>query len=212
MAEIDRSSLDNSYETKMKKEKAEIAADKHLAPVVSKDNVISSKETLGDKVRKSFISDDVKDIGNYILFDMVIPGIKEAFMSVLERALFGTSDRGRSSRRDSRDHVSYASYYRSSSDKRRDRDDDREPERRGKVDYRNIILRYREDAEKVVRVLRDSIREYDSATVAALLDLVDETSSWTDNNYGWTDERDIRIERVRNGYRIDVPEARYLGD
>lgn len=214
-AEIEKSSLDNSYETKIRKEHEASENEKKLKPVVKKENVVSSKETLGSKVKKSFISEDAKDIGSYILFDVLVPGIKDTIVSVVERALFGSSSGRRSYRDDSRDRVSYSSYYRSSGSSRnrrdeRDRRDDYD--RRGKVDYRNIVLRYREDAEKVVRVLRDSIREYDSATVAALLDLVDENSSWTDNDYGWTDERDISVRHVRNGYLIDVPEARYLGD
>lgn len=210
-AEIERSSLDNSYETRIQKEHEKEKAEKKLAPVVKRENVVSSKETFGSKVKKSFISDDAKDIGSYIFFDMIIPAVKDGIVSIVERALFGESSRGAWRRDDARERVSYSSYYRSSSrDRDRRRDEDRE-HRNGQVDYRNIVLRYREDAEKVVRVLRDSIREYDSATVAALLDLVDENSSWTDNDYGWTRESDIRIRPLRNGYLIDVPEAEYLG-
>lgn len=214
-AEIEKSSLDNSYETKIKREKEAENKEKKLAPIVKKENVVSSKETLGSKIKKSFISEDAKDIGNYILFDMIIPAFKDGIISVVERAL-GTDGRSRRGYRDDvRDRVSYTSYYRSSGNTRnrrdeRDRRDDYD--RRGKVDYRNIVLRYREDAEKVVRVLRDSIHEYGSATVAALLDLVDENSSWTDNDYGWTDERDIIVTHIHSGYLINVPEARYLGD
>lgn len=60
--------------------------------------------------------------------------------------------------------------------------------------------------------MRDYIREYDSVSVARLLDLFDLPGKYTDNNYGWTRPEDICVKRVREGYLIDVPEAEYLGD
>lgn len=200
--EMEKSSLDNSYETKLKIESKE-----KVSPIVSKNAL--AKESVGSKFKKSFFSDDMKDVGSYILFDLIVPGIKDGVLSAIERMFYGgSSDRySRRDRRDDRDRVSYSSYYKSSRD--RDRRDDEKDE---PVDYRHIVLRYEDDAKKIVRKMRDYIREYDSVSVARLLDLIDQPGKYTDNNYGWTHEEDIGIRHVRNGYLIDVPEAVYLGD
>ena len=44
----------------------------------------------------------------------------------------------------------------------------------------------------------------------SLLDLVDVPGRYTDNNWGWDDDRDIGIRRVSSGYLIDVAEPKYL--
>lgn len=202
--EMEKSSLDNSYETRLKNENKE----EKVKPIVSKNAL--AKETVGSKFKKSFFSDDMKDVGSYIVFDLIIPGIKDGVLSAIERMFYGgSSDRySRRDDRDYRDRTSYSSYYKSSKSRREnDREDRNEP-----VDYRHIVLRYEDDAKKIVRQMRDYIREYDSVSVARLLDLIDQPGKYTDNNYGWTHEEDIGIRHVRNGYLIDVPEAVYLGD
>lgn len=210
--EMPKSSLDNSFETKMKKDHEE----KTLAPVVTKDAIVTTKPSLGRKFTSAFISEDMRDVGDYILLDIIIPGIKNAIIDTLERIFFNgpSSDRRRSDRkRDSGRYgrTSYESFYRSSS-RRDSRDNDDNKRRDASVDYRNIVLSRREDAEEIVRQLRDYIEDYDSVSVARLLDLINEPGKYTDNNYGWTRPQDICVRQVRNGYLIDVTEAEYLGD
>ena len=78
------------------------------------------------------------------------------------------------------------------------------------MDFRNIVLRQRDDAERLIEEMRRRIRNNDSASVADLLDLIDIPGRYTDNNWGWDDERDIGIRRVSSGYLIDVAEPKYL--
>lgn len=207
---METSSLDNSFESKIKKEKEESRA------IVKKEDVVIKKKTLGQKFKDAFISSDMSDVSDYILLDIIVPGIQNAIIDTLERIFSSGRSYDRRDRRDSRyGRTSYTSYYRSDDrdrrKKRRDRyddDDDREPE----VDYRRIIVKRREDAEQIVDRLRDEIREYDKTTVASLLESVEYTGDFTDNSWGWTSPSDIGVKRVRDGYLIDVREARYLGD
>ena len=62
----------------------------------------------------------------------------------------------------------------------------------------------------MVNRLRERIDEYEQATVADLFDLIDVSSNYVDNNWGWADPHDIGIRRVSSGYLIDVAEARHL--
>lgn len=218
--ELDKESLKpNSHKYKAEQaEKAEEKRDK-LSPIVNKEGVVSTKKPLGQKFADTFVSEDADSIKSYIIFDVVIPGIKNTILDVMEMAFFGTTSgrkRKSSSRRD--DSTDYRSAYRGVSrsltrDRDRDRDRGRVRERSrrdDKLDYRNIILKNRDDAEAVIDEMQRRIRKLDSASIADLFELIDEPSSYTDNNWGWKDERDIGIRRVSRGYLIDVAEPEYL--
>lgn len=213
---LDMGSLkSNSHKSR---EKNESGKDREkLAPVVKKDGVVSTKKPLGQRFAETFLNEDVDDVKSYILLDVIIPGIKDTILDVLEMMFFGGTS-SRSKRRHGskdKDKVSYSSYYKSESSgrrsdrRRRDRDD--EPRRRDdKIDYQSIIVRNRPEAEEIVDQMHRRIKEYGAASVADLLDLIDVSGTYTDNNWGWTSADDIGLKRVSSGYLIDVEEAEYL--
>ena len=192
-----------------------------LVPVVNKDDVMLSKKPLSSKFADAFISDAAKDVKDYIVMDVIIPGIKDTIINCLEMIFFGnTSGRGRSSRvtRLSSENTSYRAFYQSDYDsygaprRRERRDRYRDDGYSDRVDYRNIIVRDRGSAEEIVSKLRGRIEKYGEATKSDLFELIDIPSSHVDNNWGWTDPRDIGIRRVTSGYLIDVADAQFLGD
>lgn len=180
-----------------------------LEPVIKKENVVSVKKPLSKKIMETFIPKDVKDIKDWVIFDVIIPGIKNLILDMGSMAFFGESRRRSSSSRIRTDYrSSYGGMgYGSSPRRRREIRDEYDQK---DTDYRNIVLRNREDAERIVSELRKRVMEYSAASVADLLDLVDLPSQYTDNNWGWCDERDIGCRRVSNGYLIDVGEPVYL--
>lgn len=207
MAEVNMEDLrPNSHKYKADQERKE-----KLKSVVNKGNIVSTKRPFGKKLLDSFLTEDGDDIKTWLIVDVIIPGIKNTVLDMLQMAFFGeTRSRGSSKYND---YTSYSSRYRSSRYSNRDRDN-RHNEGRyesdDRFDYNNIILRNRDEAERVVEELRKRIRDYKCASIADLFDLLDLSSRYTDNNYGWTDERDIGIRRVSSGYLIDVAEVRYL--
>lgn len=217
MAELDINSLEpNSHRYKAEKtaetEDGQKSREK-ISPVVSKNQVVSTKKPLSKRFAETFMSEDAKDVKSWFVMDVLVPGIKNTILDIVSMMFFGetNSKSRRRSRRDRDDRVNYSSYYGggSRSDRsRRSRDayydsDDR-------IDFRNIILRERRDAEDVISAMRDRIRSNNGVSVAELLDLIDAPSRYTDNNYGWDDERDIGIRRVSSGFLIDVSEPKYL--
>lgn len=209
MAEVKVDSLKpNSHSYKRQSEADE---KKKLEPVVKKDGIVSTKKSVSKRLAENFIKEDVKDIKNYILMDVIIPGIKNVVLDMLSMAFFGETRSRDRSRRDDRGYYSYSSKYRSSSSNSSSRDRDRRYDRDDKADYRNIILRERDDAEEIINQLCYRIRETGKATVGDLFDLLDIAGRYVDNDWGWTSERDIGIRRVSSGYLIDVAEARYVG-
>lgn len=192
-----------------------------LAPIVEKEQVIVQKKSLGAKFADAFISDAAKDLKSYILWDVFVPGVKDAIMNGLNMIFYGsTTSRSRRPYGGYSDNTPYRSFYQSDYDgygapPRRNsqygRRYDRDPYG-DKIDYRNIIVRDRTSAEEIVNTLRGRIKKYGEATKADLLELIDIPSTSVDNNWGWVDPRNIGIRRVSTGYLIDVADAEFLGD
>lgn len=221
MPEINVDSLEpNSHKYKAEKADKEARRDSKsrdkISPIVKRDQVVSTKKPISKKFAEAFMTEDVKDIKSWLILDLLIPGIKNTVLDILSMMFFGElNSRSRRDRRRDDYYTNYSSYYRGRSGRRdedyrrrRDRDDYYDSDDR--VDFRNIVLRNRDDAERVIIAMRDRIRDTGSVSVAEFLDLVDITGKYTDNNYGWEDERDIGIRRVSSGYLIDVAEPKYL--
>lgn len=223
MADVDINSLEpNSHKYKAEKSKNENMNQKSrekISPVVKRDQIVSTKKPLGKKFAETFMTEDAKDVKTWLFMDVIIPGVKNTILDILSMMFFGEIDsRGRRERNRSRrerydDRTDYRSYYRgSSSDYRRRSRDDGYYNSDDRVDFRNIVVRNRDDAERIINAMRDRIRNTDEGTVsiAELLDLIEAPSRYTDGNYGWDDERDIGIRRVSSGFLIDVAEPKYL--
>lgn len=218
MADVDVNSLEpNSHKYKAEKaNRQDLKSREKVSPVVKRDQIVSTKKPLGKKFAETFMTEDTKDVKSWLLMDVVIPGVKNTILDILSMMFFGEVDgrrRGKRRRYDD-DRRDYSSYYSGSSSSR---------ERRGlrrkensyydsddRVDFRNIVLRNRDDAEDLIEEMRRRIKSEGSVSVATLLDLIDVPGRYTDNNWGWDDDRDIGIRRVSSGYLIDVAEPKYL--
>lgn len=178
---------------------------------VTEAEVVRRKKPLGKRFLSHFFGGDARAAWAYVLYDHLIPDAKytiwDSFTSGIERSIFPDSDprRSRARRGGGMSHVNYNNRY-SSSD-RRDRDERPQLSRRARTlhDFDEIILPHRVDAEEVIDALFELLSKYEVATVGNLYDLVGVSSNFTDEKYGWTDLRGARVERVRNGYLLDLP-------
>ena len=180
------------------------------------------KPGFGRRLTETFLEDDTRSVGNYIINDVLIPAAKNLICDVVgwggfaEILLFGDKRGGARSRggrsSNSRSYTSYGSYYRSSDRDSRDRGDRRDISKTGRArhDFDEIIIETRGEAEEVLAHLVDLTVDYDQATVADFYDLVGVNSSFTDNKYGWTDLSRVNVTRVRDGYIINLPRTKIL--
>lgn len=211
MADINIDSLEpNSHKYKAEKDR------KSNEPIIKRDQIVSTRKPMSKKITEMFVTGDAKDIKTWLLKDVLIPGIQNTILDILSMMFFDETDRKRSGsyRKDRSDRISYSRYYQKSSDRSSRESSRRKAERYDsddRVDFRNIVLRERSDAEHLIEELRRRILDEGSVSVAELLDLIDVPGRYTDNNYGWDDERDIGIRRISSGYLIDVAEPKYLG-
>lgn len=183
-----------------------------LDPVVKKDRIVSTKKPLSQKFSETFMLSDKNEIRNYILFEKIIPGLKDFLMDLMSTIFYGSSYENRRGSGSSR--TDYRSMY-DKPKRGREREDltRRTSSRRDdRLDYRNIVLLNRDETEEVIINLRRRIEKYGSVSIAELFDLIGEPARQNDENWGWKNERDIGLRRVAKGFLIDVAEAEYLGD
>lgn len=217
MAEINLEDLEpNSKKYKEERRHADDEPPKEKPPKlkskVKKNDIVQTKKSLGQKFQETFVQEDIKTVRNYVVDEVVVPGFKNLILDCLSMFFFKEAYSGRRGRRDDDEYTSYSSYYSSGRKKKKrkkERDEDYDDDDRT-VDYQNIVLKRKDAAQDIVDELRRRIKKYDRASVADLLDLIEVTGKYTDNNWGWTDPEDIGIRRVSNGFLIDVADAELL--
>jgi hypothetical protein len=166
-----------------------------------------------------FGGETAREIAHYVLWDVLVPAAKSTISDIvsnsIEMALYGTTDRRRSLRRD-RDRT-YVNYARLSSgprssrwEGRRDYDNFRGSRARKTHRFDDIVLDRRTDAEEVLTVLLELVDQYGMATVADFYDAVGMASEYTDRRYGWTELEEATVRPVRGGFILDMPRTHVI--
>ena len=193
---------DNSHAGRA--EKRQSTESKRAEKVVH--GTVKTKKNEMRRLTDIFISEDIANVKSYILMDVLVPSIKKALYDIvvnsLDMSLFG--GRGGGGRRSTADKVSYRDY---NSVSRRDDRSYSSTRTSSGYSYDDIVLETRGEAEAVLSRMDEIMEEYEIVRVADLYDLVGVTGAHTDNKYGWTNIRNAKIVRVRDGYMIEMPRA-----
>ena len=194
---------DNSH--KARNEKKDSAQEEKRVEKVVHGKVKKQKNNKR-KLADLFISEDAGNVKNYIFLDVIIPAVKKAIydlvVGALDMSLYG--GRGGGGRRSTADKVSYRDY---NSVSRRDTRSYESARTTSGYSYDDIVLETRGEAETVLSRMDEIMEEYEIVRVADLYDLVGITGEHTDNKYGWTNIRNAKIVRVRDGWKIEMPRA-----
>ena len=157
-----------------------------------------------------FTSEDAAQVKSFVKNDVIIPAIKKVISDTVDTILYPGS---RGSRRSPVDRVSYENRYGSrtydSRDYRRG-SENRDKPAATTYGYEDVIFSTRGEAEAVRDRLDEIMDTYEQVSIAALYELSRLPSRYTDNNYGWTNLRDVRIERVRDGFILEMPPVKPL--
>lgn len=166
---------------------------------------VTEKKSFGKKFSETFLAGDLNSVKEYLITDVLIPTIRDTLSAVLHGSLdvlFGDSGRRRD--RSGKTYVSYDGFSRRSS--RRDRDEPRRSEKRGRFDAEDYLFSKKSDAEDVFNTMIDIFEEYNQVTVGDFLDSIGKTGDYTtENHYGWTNLSDVKVKRIRDGYILDLP-------
>ena len=71
--------------------------------------------------------------------------------------------------------------------------------------FDEIILATRVEAETTLEQLYDVIAKYQVVSVADMYEMVGAKAYATDNKWGWTDLRGAGVQRIREGYLLNLP-------
>lgn len=164
------------------------------------------KGSLGQQALQAFFAEDIKEVANYLLWDIALPSVKNAvsdiFTSGIDRLLFG-GDGGPQRSRGNKTYTSYSNRTYG----RRETPTERTYTQRDRREHNleSIIFATRSEAEDVLNHLISICDQYDVATVGDLYGMAGISQSYTDENWGWRDLRSGRAVRSRNGYILDLP-------
>jgi hypothetical protein len=203
----------NSRAAKQKAEKPRQAPQEKKVEKVVTGNVIQRKKSFSTKLKETFVGDS-RTVGQYIVRDVIIPAAKEVLHDVvnsyMDRMLFhdsrGPVRRSRGTSSSTGPRINYGS---TSSIRRDPREEQRRNSSRNsdrsKQDIGDIILEQRVEAEEVIDRMNERINEYGQVSVADLYDMIDVTSVFTDNKWGWYNIEGARARYTRDGYLLDLP-------
>ena len=194
----------NSHRSK----EQEPAPQKKTEKVVSGD-VQRKKKSGFSKAMSTFLPGEVSSVKDYILFDAVIPSVRKVILDIVYNGLsilLGENP-GKEKGSSAGARVSYRKYY----DDRDDRPNYSRPRAIAQYSYDDITFDNRGDAEAVLDRMDELLDRFDVVSVADLFDMAGLSCNYTDNKYGWTDLKDARVERLRDGrYYINLPRATTL--
>lgn len=156
------------------------------------------------------VSEDAKSVGSYVMVDIIIPKIKELITSGFKYAIdfifYGTKKTKNSN--SGIGTVSYSSYYTGNAYQSGGSYSNPMVSRTNNIFKINeYVFPEREDAERVLLALNDTIMKYGSASVGDFYDFVSKPHSFQDLKYGWKDLRDSEILRVSDGFSIRFPQV-----
>lgn len=190
-----------------KKEKTQINPATPVTPVVTE------KPEKGNKVAQSFFSDNLANVGQYLVYDVIIPAAKDTLSSLtksfVDMMLYGETKADNIQKSGSRSYVSYNGYSHSR-DTRTLRDSNMNRStarynRRAAHDFDDLVFATREDAELVLDRMVDMLEDYGLVTVASFYNLSGVSSQHTDNSWGWDNLGSATIVPTWNGYALHLP-------
>lgn len=167
-------------------------------------------QTVGRKFLSEFLADDVHTIKDYILWDVLLPAVKNAISDTItngiDMLLFGqTRSRGTGTIKRI---TPYSSLY-SGGNKVVKYNEIQDSNVRNRslagYSYQEVVLASRPEAEDVLAHMRIRLEHYGCVSVADLYDAVGEVPEMIDNKWDWTSLNGACIQRCSDGYLIRMP-------
>lgn len=164
------------------------------------------KPTIRQRLTDSFLASNGEDIKERVIFDWIIPGIKNILEDIVHMLLFGDKPDPRitRSRGESRlDGLKYSKYYKDPRQKEEyiPKPRSRDPE---------VFFTTRSEAEDVLTRMFDMVSDYGRVTVKDLYLLSDMPTDFAMSNWGWRSLTGSSIVETRGGYMIKFPRVEEL--
>jgi hypothetical protein len=224
MDEFPGNSHTSRIEENKEPEKSETTSEPKKIRQVATGKVSQRPKTLGARFKEMFFNEGAS-FGEHLVENVVVPMVKDMMLSIVvqvgdgfkqgvEGFLFGPDAQGRRTRSTSyttgRPTVQYNRF--SSSTVRRDISSpirSRNDVIRRSNRIRDVVVETRDEGEDVIEELNAMIDSIGHCTVGDFYAAVGERTHSTDEEWGWTDLRDARVERIdHTEFLIRMPRPR----
>lgn len=193
------------YPSNSDRSKKETNQEEHVNVPVVKGSVTTRKKSAARKVADIFIQDDLENVKQYIVTDVIIPGIKDTIMNVMSMFFYGDTRGGNRHYNNSPvSKISYRSYFDTTP---ASQTKPRSVKTNTGFEYDELVFETRSDAQLVLDAMEDAIGRYGVVSVFDMYDISGRVPPHSYKNYGWTTIAGARISSVNGGYIIDMPRA-----
>jgi len=173
------------------------------------------KKTTGRKLMEVFFSDEIPNLGDYILYDLLVPELRDMVADMwhncVDMLFYGKNKRGAGRRVARGGGGTIVTYDQMSTSKNANIT---RSSRRSVYDVMDVIFDDRGSAELVLDQMIDYISRYKEASVHDFYDaceVSDSSTNYNDNYYGWKDLRGAIVTRASGGgWVINMPEPQQL--
>lgn len=175
---------------------------------VTKSGKLKDK-TFRQKIRDAFISEEVHDVKSYMIFDVIIPAVKETFRNLivnsLDMSLFGKVRGSRNTeQRGGSTYIAYDRAYGGNHNEQRPQKNGTAPLRINELD--RVIFDDKDDALQVLNYLLENIEEYHVSSVADYVGASGFQISPIHHKWGWYDLNGSCVEQLPDGgYYVKLP-------
>ena len=164
------------------------------------------EEKRGGRLRNALVAETGRALFEYVVYDVVVPMIKDAAAATFNRALYGDGRGYPVGRNTNYGRTDYGAYSRPRSDGSvRDPRRELSPRVKSQHNFDEVVFNDRAEADLVLERLMDLIDTYGVATVADFYDLAGISTDYPDNSWGWERLGGAAIRRTRAGYILDLP-------
>lgn len=169
------------------------------------------RESTARKVVGEIIREDARSVGETVLWDVIIPTVKNLISDTVTRGIESMLYGGDSRPRSRTSYSDYSGYSRPKGNRDRSTDRrERRSARQAEPERNEIIFDSRSDANNVVDRMSDIIDQYGQASLADLNALIGASSNFIDDNWGWTDMGSFNVRQVRDGFMLTHDEPQSL--
>lgn len=192
-----------------------------IEKVELKGTVVAKKPSFATKLKETFIADDARDVGDYILWDILVPTIKRTIRDIIvgsaDRVFLGSSSPNTSSSLYRERGVTYVKRTDYAAKSKSQTVDPRNLPVANRTVNRNfhlneIVFDNYDDAAAVLERLVDYLDTYGKVSVDDYFDLVGQSSDYTSQNWGWTSLSSATIVNTFGGYFIKLPNPVVIKD
>lgn len=184
---------------------------KEKKEIVSVAKARVKRESTAKKVVGEIIREDARSVGETVLWDVIIPTVKNLISDTVTRGIESMLYGGDSRPRSRSSYSDYSGYSRPKGTRDRPAERrERRSARHAEPERNEIIFDTRSDANDVIDRMSDLIDQYGQVSLADLNALIGASSNFVDDNWGWTDMGSFDVRQVRDGFMLTHDEPQSL--